>query len=50
MQTLNGEGVLGPLCYKLITVANCYLESGLSCIFFYPKASHMFIVIERLPW
>ena len=32
MQPLHGEGVLGPLCYKLITIANCYLESGLSCI------------------
>ena len=24
--------VLGPLCYKLFTVVNCYLETGLSCI------------------
>ena len=24
--------LLGPLCYKLITVVNCYLETGLSCI------------------
>ena len=31
MQTLNG-GVLGPLCYKLITIVNCYLETGLLCI------------------
>ena len=22
MQTLNGGGVLGPLCYKLITIVN----------------------------
>ena len=26
MQTLNSGGVLGPLCYKLITIVNCYLE------------------------
>ena len=32
MQTLNGGGVLGLLCYKLITVVNCYLETGLTCI------------------
>ena len=32
MQTPNGGGVLGPLCYKLITTVNCYLETGLSCI------------------
>ena len=25
-------GMLGPLCYKLITIVNCYLETGLSCI------------------
>ena len=24
--------LLGPLCYKLITIGNCYLETGLSCI------------------
>ena len=23
--------LLGPLCYKLITIVNCYLETGLSC-------------------
>ena len=32
MQTLNGGGVLDPLCYGLITIVNCYLETGLSCI------------------
>ena len=34
MQTLNGGGggVLGPLCYKLVTIVNCFLENGLSCI------------------
>ena len=31
MQHLKG-GVLGPLCYKLITIVNYYLEIGLSCI------------------
>ena len=24
--------LLGPLCYKLITVVNCYLETGLTCL------------------
>ena len=28
MQTLNARGVLGPLCYKLITIVNCNLETG----------------------
>ena len=32
MQTRNDGGVLGPLCYKLITIVNYYLETGLSCI------------------
>ena len=32
MQTLNGGGVLGTFCYKFISIANCYLETGLSCI------------------
>ena len=34
MQTLNGGGVLGPLCYmyKLITIVNCYLKTfDLNC-------------------
>ena len=35
MQTLNGGGVLGPLCYKLITIVNCYLETGLNCFVYY---------------
>ena len=30
--------VLGPLCYKLITTVNCYLETGLSCIAYWPKS------------
>ena len=38
MQTLNGGAVLGPLCYKLITIANCYLETGLSCIVYSLKS------------
>ena len=49
MQTLNGGGVLGPLCYKLITIVNCYLETGLTCFVYYPKASNMLIVIVLLP-
>ena len=32
MQTLNGGEVLGPLCYKLITIVNYYVETSLSCI------------------
>ena len=24
--------LLGLLCYKLITIVNCYLETGLTCI------------------
>ena len=49
MQTLNGGGVLGPLCYNLITVVNCYLETGLTCFVYCPKASYVFIVFELLP-
>ena len=32
MQTLNGGRVLNPLCYGLIRIVNCYLETGVSCI------------------
>ena len=32
MQTLNGGGMLCPLCCKLITIVGCYLETGLSSI------------------
>ena len=38
MQTLNGGGVLGPLCYKLITIVNCYLEADLICFCLLPKS------------
>ena len=31
------RGVLGPLCYKLITFVNYYLETGLTC-FLLPKS------------
>ena len=43
MQTLNGGGVLGPLCYmyKLITIVNCYLELVYPVLFTDPKASNM---------
>ena len=41
MQTLNGGGVLGPLYYKLITIVNCYLKTGLTCFVYCPKASHI---------
>ena len=49
MQTLNGGGVLGPLCYKLITIVNCYLEADLTCFVYCPKALYQFIVFELLP-
>ena len=29
---VSGGVLLGPLCYKLITIVNCFLETGLSCI------------------
>ena len=45
MQTLNGGGVLGPLCYKLITIVNCYLEAGLTCFVYCPKALYLIIFI-----
>ena len=32
MQTLNGGGVLGPLCYKIVTIVTYYVETGLSCL------------------
>ena len=47
--TPNINYVLGPLCYKLITIVNCYLENVYPVLFIHPKASHMFIVIEILP-
>ena len=30
--------LLGPLCYKLITIVNCYLETGLTCFVYYLKS------------
>ena len=41
--------LLGPLCYKLITVVNCYLETGLTCFVYCPKALYLFIFILWLP-
>ena len=41
--------VLGPLCYKLITIVNCYLETGLTCFVYCPKALYLFIFIVWLP-
>ena len=49
MQTLNGGGVLGPLCYKLITIVNYYVEMVYPVLFTGPKASHIIIVIEIQP-
>ena len=37
--------LLGPLCYKLITIVNCYLEAGLTCFVYCPKALYLIIFI-----
>ena len=50
MQTLNGGGVLGPLCYELITIVNCYLEAGLTCFVYCPKALYLIIFIVWHPF
>ena len=50
MQTLNGGGVLGPLCYELITVVNCYLEADLTCFVYCPKALYLIIFIVWHPF
>ena len=41
--------MLGPLCYKLITIVNCYLKADLTCFVYCPKALYQFIVFELLP-
>ena len=43
------SGMLGPLCYKLITIVICYLETGLTCFVYCPKALYLFIFIVWLP-
>ena len=50
MQTLNGGGVLGHLCYKLITIVNCYLEADLTCFVYCPKALYLIIFIVWHPF
>ena len=50
MQTLNGGEVLGPLCFKLITIVNCYLEAGLTCFVYCPKALYLTIFIVWHPF
>ena len=50
MQTLNGGGLLGSLCYKLITIVNCYLEAGLTCFVYCPKALYLIIFIVWHPF
>ena len=42
--------VLGPLCYKLITIVNCYLEAGLTCFVYCPKALYLIIFIVWHPF
>ena len=34
----NAGGMIGPLCYKLIAIVNCYLETGLTCFVFFLKS------------
>ena len=42
--------LLGPLCYKLITIVNCYLEAGLTCFFYCPIALYLIIFIVWHPF
>ena len=42
--------VLGPLCYKLITIVNCYLETGLTCFVYCSKALYLIIFIVWHPF
>ena len=42
--------LLGLLCYKLITIVNCYLETGLTCFVYCPKALYLIIFIVWLPF
>ena len=39
------KALLGPLCYKLITIVNCYLEADLTCFVYCPKALYLIIFI-----
>ena len=41
----NACPMLGPLCYKLITIVNCYLEADLTCFVYCPKALYLIIFI-----
>ena len=42
--------VLGPLCYKLIIIVNCYLEADLTCFVYCPKALYLIIFIVWHPF
>ena len=42
--------LLGPLCYKLITIVNCYLEASLTCFVYCPKALYLIIFIVWHPF
>ena len=42
--------LLGPFCYKLITIVNCYLETGLTCFVYCPKALYLIIFIVWHPF
>ena len=46
----SGGGVLGPLCYKLITIVKCYLEADLTCFVYCPKALYLIIFIVWHPF
>ena len=45
LHLVNNNILLGPLCYKLITIVNCYLEAGLTCFVYCPKALYLIIFI-----
>ena len=45
MQNLNCRGVLGPLCYKFITIVNYCVETGWTCFVYWPKALYKLIFI-----
>ena len=47
---LNTNKLLGPLCYKLITIVNCYLEADLTCFVYCPKALYLIIFIVWHPF
>ena len=49
-QQVSLNNMLGPLCYKLITIVNCYLEADLTCFVYCPKALYLIIFIVWHPF